>query len=287
MGKEIHFATVTRNTDEDEGAQLRGAIFFQSDTLTGDIEFSEPAEPCYPFATNSGGFFWVPEPGDIVEIEIDDALEHPVPRWRCGVYSSEDELAREFRKNYTKRMGFRTKTGHVLIWDDTDGEEEVFLEHKFGSRLKFFANGNISLKGRQVTERDDDDEADDVEAVEFEELLFDFENKLIKLHDHHANSIIMDSLGIKIQDKNSNEIIMESGKVTVNATGDCEINATAKVDIIAGTDCNITAGGTCAVTGTLITLNGSTGDVLTTVTDPVVDTIVGTPTVGVPTVKAG
>lgn len=212
--KTLHFAEVTRNFDENE--KLRGAIFFKSDTLTGDKEFPIAAEPCFPIAGQNGfGFFAVPEPGDIVEIEIDDAVEHPQPRWRCSIYSSVDEIAREFRKNYPKRMGFRTKTGHVLIWDDTEGAEEVFFEHTFGSRIKFSTNGNISFKARQITNRDEDDEINDIEATEFAELLFDFNQKVIHLHDHHPNSIKMNSSGVVALDKNNNKITMDSSGVII------------------------------------------------------------------------
>lgn len=69
------------------------------------------------------------------------------------------------------------------------------------------------------------------------------------------------------------------GNHTINVTGNCEITASGNA--------KVTASGNVEVTGAQIKLNGSAGQVLTTVTDPVVDLITGAPTVGVPTVKAG
>jgi hypothetical protein len=68
------------------------------------------------------------------------------------------------------------------------------------------------------------------------------------------------------------------GKLTLEVTGDVVINcANAK----------ITCSANAEVTAAEIQLNGTAGDVLTNTTDPVVDTIFGTPTIGVTTVKSG
>lgn len=216
--KERHFAEVTRFEDPDEGSKLRGAIFFKSETIGGDVEYPIPAEPCFIFAGPRRGFFVVPEPGDVVEIEIDTDVGTPNPVWLCMVYSEEDELPREFITNYGKRMGFVSKSGHLLIMDDIDGAERMFFEHKFGSKLDFLANGNISLKAREITKRDEEDETADVEAAEFQEILLDFENKLIKIHDHHGNIINVNSQGIKLTEKDGGILNLSGGKVALGST---------------------------------------------------------------------
>lgn len=63
----------------------------------------------------------------------------------------------------------------------------------------------------------------------------------------------------------------KSGTATLTTSKDLNLNMTGKV----------------VVTGSEIDLNGSSGDVLTTATMEVIDTIFGTPSVGVSTVKAG
>lgn len=86
-----------------------------------------------------------------------------------------------------------------------------------------------------------------------------------------------------------------SGDLTITANGDTNITTQGKTtitstgDIVANTqgDANITASGNAVVQASQIELNGTAGQVLTNLTDPVIDTIFGEPTMGVPTVQAG
>jgi len=133
--KEVHNAIVTRNTDDDLGTKLRGSVFFDAPTLF-EGEFPIPAEPCFPFASDGGaGMFFVPKVGDEIEIEIeadDDSddttdVELPEPRWRCMVYSDVSDIDDKFKENYPFRMGWKTNSGHMLLFDDTEGAEFVSL----------------------------------------------------------------------------------------------------------------------------------------------------------------
>lgn len=222
--KEVHNAIVTRNTDDNLGTRLRGGVFFEAPSIL-EGEYPLPAYPIFQFASKNGaGFFFVPQVDDEIEVEIlvDDGfsfdssdIEVPEPRWRCELYSEEQDIAREFKKNYTKRMGWKSLTGHILLFDDFSGSELILLEHKFGSQLKFLNNGNISLKARKVTKRDAEDEDNDTVAVEFSEILFDFENKLLKIFDHHGNIILLTETGIKLTEKDGGELNLSGGKVAL------------------------------------------------------------------------
>jgi hypothetical protein len=101
------------------------------------------------------------------------------------------------------------------------------------------------------------------------------------------NSIVLDMNGILVTDKNQNIVEMKAGGVNITVNGKANIKASGEVDVTAGADCKVTASGNAVVTAAKIELNGSSGMVLTTVTDPVIDLITGTPTMGVPTVVAG
>jgi len=142
MKRSLHYGTVTRNEDTDLEAGLRGAVYFESESLTGGVEFGEPAEPCFPFAAKNAGFFFVPSPGDVIEIEVEEDVDHPNPRYRCGVYSSEDDIDDLFKENYPNRMGWVSKKGHFFIFDETDGEEIVRLGHTLGTKLSMEADGS-------------------------------------------------------------------------------------------------------------------------------------------------
>ncbi len=143
MARELHLGIVTRNVDPDLEDGLRGAVFFESESLTGGVEFGAPAEPCFPFAGKNKGFFFVPAPGDVIQIEIDtEHLEHPSPRYQCGVYSVEDDIDDLFKTNYPNRMGWVSTKGHFFIFDETTGQEFVQLGHTLGTKLKIDFDGS-------------------------------------------------------------------------------------------------------------------------------------------------
>ncbi len=141
---EIHNAIVTRNTDPDLGTDLRGAVFFEAATLF-EGEYPLPAQPCFPFAgsgENGAGMFFVPQVGDEIEVVIlvdDDNTpydssdaEVPEPRWRCMIYSDNADIAEEFKQNYTDRMGWKTRSGHILIFDDKEDSERIEIDSSGG-----------------------------------------------------------------------------------------------------------------------------------------------------------
>lgn len=152
---EIHNGIVTRNIQADNASTLllRGSVFFEAPTLFKG-EYPLPAEPCFPFASspNGAGFFVVPKVGDEIEIIVlvDDPnepydssdAELPEPRWRCMVYSDAADIAEEFKKNYPFRMGWKSNSGHFLVFDDFSGEELVQLFHKIGTQFTWDFEGN-------------------------------------------------------------------------------------------------------------------------------------------------
>lgn len=151
---ETHNATVTRNTDEDLGVALRGAVFFEAPTLF-DGEYPQPALPCFPFASAKGaGMFYVPKVGDEIEVLIrvddpqnphdtDDA-QLPEPRWIAMIYSDVSDIFSEFQKNYPFRMGWVSNSGHHMIFDDTEGEELVRFAHTVGTFFEMDQTGDYS-----------------------------------------------------------------------------------------------------------------------------------------------
>ena len=122
--KEKHFAIVTRVEDEKKGLKLRGAVYFQSDTLTGDAEYPIPAEPSFEQAGQNGeGWFRVPQVNDQIEVELDVNDEHTVPRYIRMIYSDEDEVAEEFLLNYPHRWGYKSRRGNIIIMDNKPDPE--------------------------------------------------------------------------------------------------------------------------------------------------------------------
>lgn len=91
----------------------------------------------------------------------------------------------------------------------------------------------------------------------------------------NVNIIVQGNANVQCQD------------VSVKASGSANVETGADASLKIGGDCNATVSGKMKAKASIIELNGSAGSILTTATDPVVDTIFGIPTVGVPTVKAG
>lgn len=147
--KEVHNAIVTRNTDNDLGDKIRGAVFFNAPSLF-DGEYPIPAEPSFPFASAKGaGFFVVPKVGDEIEVEIQvddgrgtDDVENPEPRWRCMVYSNAADIDAIFKTNYPFRMGWKSNSGHYLLFDDKDSEEMLQIFHKKGTNFLIDKDGS-------------------------------------------------------------------------------------------------------------------------------------------------
>ena len=150
--REVYNAIVTRNVDDDLGVKLRGAIYFEAPDIF-DGEYPIPAYPCFQFASqNNAGFFFVPKVGDEIEIEmyVDDKtdpydttdFELPEPRWRCMVYSNAIDIDDEFKLNYPYRMGWKSNSGNIFLFDDTEGQELVKMAHAFGTQFQFDAFGN-------------------------------------------------------------------------------------------------------------------------------------------------
>jgi hypothetical protein len=78
-----------------------------------------------------------------------------------------------------------------------------------------------------------------------------------------------------------------TGNVVIESGADANITTTGKANINVGADCNVNVTGKAIIQASEVDVQGDKGMVLTTMTDPVIDTIFGEPTQGVPTFKAG
>jgi len=153
-------AIVTRITDGDiQNSELRGSVFFVAPDLYEDIEFPIPARPSFNFASaNGAGFFIVPEVDDEIEIEVnifDPAspydnthANNPDPVYVRMLYSEATPVAEEFLVNYGKRWGWKGKSGHLLLFDDTIGSELIRFLHTSGTKYEVDPSGNACLNGK-------------------------------------------------------------------------------------------------------------------------------------------
>ena len=215
--KEVHRAIVTRNTDDDEGLRLRGAIYFNAPTLF-DGEFPIPAQPCFPFASaNGAGMFWVPQVGDEIEVQIeaddgtDDTtdVELPEPIYLCMLYSDADDadIDEVWKANYTKSMGWKSNSGHYFIFDDT--EDMQFYKMMSGKGHSFIFD---DTKDAQLIK---------MQSILGHILLFDDQNKIVKLLHQGGGKLEITETQVTLVDVSGDQsIILEAGKITGVATAE-------------------------------------------------------------------
>ncbi len=143
---EKYEATVSAIEGFEGDDEKRGLIEVLCPAIMGDNETPVPVL-CEPVP--DWGWFYIPDVGEAVEIEFvttsdrdeiwgQQALEALAPKWRGKRFLTDIEPEGEdprpihddfISTNYGKRRGFATPFGHVLLFDDTDGKQRIYLTH--------------------------------------------------------------------------------------------------------------------------------------------------------------
>jgi hypothetical protein len=116
--RDVHTGKVLDNVDPAKG----GGLKVQVDALEEGtaLRGGEYVPPAFPFAGNDVGFFFLPEKGALVEVEVESdeerATEELSPRWRAVLYTNVDKIPAEFLSDPTKRGGIKYGKG-VLLFD--------------------------------------------------------------------------------------------------------------------------------------------------------------------------
>jgi len=212
-------------TDSDD-PEKRGRIKVACAALLGD---EESPLPMWVEPVPQWGWFIVPDVGEIVEVEVvtgsseDEqpgqmAIDNLNIRWQGQRHYGNEEgdaptpVPEDFTaSNYGKRRGFATPGGHVLLFDDTEGDQKVSLTwHQDGkySFISFDKSGGIIL------------------STHSKHLIqLDTESGEIKIWDQHGNIYRSDASGVLIFQKDSNSIEMGSdGNITVLAQSGVTVN---------------------------------------------------------------
>ncbi len=239
MKTEVYEARVTSLNPDDPPGCIRVAC--QGLLSDEDSELPMAIPPLFDW-----GWFLIPDPGETVEIEVRNSgtkskLGSSVLgldiHWRGKRYYTGDSTEAETevrqvhedftKKNYGKRRGFATPQGHIIYFDDTEGDKKIQVTWKDGEKFQFisFDNDGALISNQNGT---------------FIQL--DAENEEMKIIDQHGSSISSNEDGIKMIDKFKNIIEMKDGAIQIVsqdgivATGKDFTAATGTVNLVDGAD---------------------------------------------------
>jgi len=230
MRYERYLGKVTGTDDPEQRGRIKCIC---PDFIGEDVELPDWIDPMLDW-----GWFSIPDVDEIVELEIlvsteedevryQSAIFDPIIRWRGKrFYGGEDtEALRPIplemtERNYGKRRGLITPRGHVLLFDDTEGDEAVRLSwHAVERNEDKYAFLNLDIHGITIANKNGT------------LLFFDSDNAAVLLNDEHGNVLAFDSDGARVVDKFGNMLVMRDGVVEVFSQGGVAINAANNVDV--------------------------------------------------------
>jgi phage baseplate assembly protein gpV len=159
------------------------------------------ALPCLPFGglTNQG-LFMIPEIGAQMWVEFEEGnVDKPI--WVGVFWQQASDTPEEAAKDEPTTRIIRTPSGHVLQFDDADGEEQFRLAHPANTEMTIDPQGTV-----KVTDASGNT------------LTLDAENREVVVEDSNGNTITMDASGTVIEDSNGNKVHMAASGITVEGT---------------------------------------------------------------------
>lgn len=179
--------------------QKRGRLKVRIASVLGDQD-SDWALPCFPYGgANQQGMFMVPDVDAQVWVEFEEGDIHR-PIWVGTFWQQQSDTPEDAARDEPTTRLFQTASGHILQFDDEEGEEQFRLFHPADAEMLIDNNGTISLR-------------DTSGAM----LTMNAENSEIVIEDANGNIMTMDSSGTRVEDANGNVIEMAAAGITVEA----------------------------------------------------------------------
>lgn len=156
------------------------------------------------FAYGGGADFgWIAVPPNEAQV-IAEFMEGDVsaPLWTGAFWRKTDEVPEAYKANTEPSAKvLRTESGHVLVFEDKDGEEVITLTSKAEAQMKLDEKGSFQLTDAKGAT-----------------LYLDADKGEVTIEDSHGNSMVMSSSGIACKDANGNEIKTEGSSITVKGS---------------------------------------------------------------------
>ena len=184
---------------DNQDPEKRGRLKLRIPSVLADQE-TDWALPCLPYGGfNQQGFFAIPDVDAQVWVEFEEGdISRPI--WVGTFWQQGSDVPEDASKDEPTTRMLQTHSGHILQFDDADGEERFRLYHPKDAEMIIDPNGTISL-------------TDASGAI----VRMDAENGEIIIEDSNGNIMTMDSSGTKVEDSNGNVIEMTASGITAEA----------------------------------------------------------------------
>lgn len=185
---------------DNEDPETRGRCTLTIPSVLGET-VSDWALPCFAYGGGQGfGVIAVPPVGSQVVAEFMEG-DISSPLWTGAFWRTSDEVPEEFTGNSAPTAKvMKTERGHVLVFEDKEGEETITLTSAAEAVLEMDPNGSFALTdsgGATVT--------------------LDASSSEIRVEDSNGNSMVMSSSGITLKDSSGNEIATTSSGINIKA----------------------------------------------------------------------
>ncbi len=159
------------------------------------------ALPCMPYGgVAQQGLFMIPEVDAQIWVEFEEGdISRPV--WVGTFWQQEGDIPDEAAKTEPTTRMLKTKSGHILQFDDEAGAERFYLHHPAGADMEIDQNGTIALTDAGGSK-----------------LSMDADAGEIVIEDVNGNTMTMRSSGTTIEDSNGNKIDMAASGITIKGT---------------------------------------------------------------------
>lgn len=198
--QETYFGKYRGFVTENEDPEKRARVKLTVPSVLGD-QVTHWAEPCLPFGGLSDqGLFLVAEVGAQVWVEFEEGnVSKPI--WTGTVWQQSSDVPSEAADRSPHMRQLKTPSGHILSFDDTDGEEEIRLYHTADAELNIDPKGVIKLTDASGAT-----------------LTMNASDSSIQVEDANGNSVVMEGSGTTISDSNGNLIEMTGGGIKISSS---------------------------------------------------------------------
>ncbi len=183
-----------------------------------------------PMAGNEQGIYFLPEIDDEVLVVFEHGkIEYPVVIGSLWSGLNLPPQNNDDGENNIRQI--RSRSGHALSFDDSEGAEKMTLESSMLHKIEF----------------DDSAKTISIESEGGNKIVIDDNSQEILIEDSGGNSIKMEANSNKITVKSSGDLILEGMNVTIKA------GASLKLEGSAGAE--LTSSAITTVKGSLVQIN--------------------------------